>query len=274
MPFPQWPLLHLNSFTFNKTMKHTFLPYAGIAVAATVLCSCSSDEGWGRPRVHGREVPTLTPLPPELDPEVQQREAARAERKRQAAIAQNQPTPEAQTAVVSQPQPPAEVQAAAIVAPQVAANEAQALVQAKPVQIIPPPAPEPVSAPTVQQKKAPQASVAQTQPKPEAQKPEAKPVTAQTQPKPEAQKPEVKPVTTQPEPQKIPSKTSATQTQPKPAMQAPALKPAVQAPAPKPAVQPVVQPVVKPQTRPVFSPAQKKRYPVMPGQNRGLKLRD
>lgn len=253
MPGQQWHLSPRNSFTFNKIMKYTPLSCSTIAVAAAILCSCSSDEGWGSPRVHGRHVPTLTPLPPELEPEVQRREAARAERKRQAALAQNQPSPAYQSAV-SQPQPTAKVQTAA--AAPVNETVTPAPVQAKPVQMIPPPEPKPIATPAVQPKKEPQASVAQTQPKTQVQTPKPQPVAAQSAP------------------QKKAPQVTAEQTQPKPAVQAPAPKPAAQAPMPKPVARPVVQPVVKPQPRPVFTPAQKKRYPVMPGQNRGLKLRD
>lgn len=175
------------------------------AATAVILSSCATDEGWGNPTVHGRSMaPELTPLPPELDPEVQRREAARAERRRQRALAQNQPTPAQQTqsTTVAQQQP---------------APVAQTTVVAAPVVAEPTPAPAPVAKP------APQPVVKKTV--------TPKPAVSQVQPAPKAQ-------------------------------------------APTPTVKPVVQPVTKPVARPVFTPEQKKRHPVMPGQNRGQKLRD
>ncbi|MBR5887389.1 MAG: hypothetical protein IKZ07_04175 [Akkermansia sp.] len=250
----------------------------------SLLCSCSTDDGWGRPTVHGRvQAPELTPLPPEIDPEVQRREAELAERKRLELLAQNQPSPQQQTQF-SQVQP----QQQEAVVSQVQPQQQEAVVS----QVQPQQQEAVVSQVQPQQETATQIQPQQPLIVEKPIKPETPTVVIAPPIRPEANTPKVEPQTTQTivkqptETIKVQTEhTGVSQAQPQPIAQQQveiAKRPEEPKPVqtisktvvPPPAPRPEAKPVTEPAPRPVYTEQQKKRYPVMPGQNRGLKLRD
>lgn len=265
-------------------MKNTYYLMSFLA-ASLALTSCISDnEGWGRPRVHRstdrdsvltettatkptamdmlvanssrisqtqpkpvyntvEPAPVLPPLPAEnRAPKAMQEptldtqliETEVQEETTGGSWTQQQPAPEVQTPVPAMPQTPV--------------SEVQ---------------PEPVvkQAPQPKQESPTVGEVAQNQPTAAAQQPKQEPVKPVVK---EAPKP-------QPTPVRKVSAPTPTQQQPAATVQTRPVTQPVAAPAPRPVI---TRSAVAPASRPVMTPAQKKRYPVMPGQNRGLKLRD
>ena len=238
----------------------------------SLLCSCSTDDGWGSPTVHGRtQAPELTPLPPEIDPEVQRREAELAERKRLELLTQNQPSPQQQTqfsqvqpqqqeAVVSQVQPQQQEAVVSQVQPQqetaTQIQPQQPLIVEQPIK---PETPTVVIAPPI---------------RPEANTPKVEPQTTQTIVKQPTETIKVQTEHTgvsQAQPQPIAQQQVEITKRPEEPKPVQTISKTV---VPPPAPRPVAKPVTEPAARPVYTEQQKKRYPVMPGQNRGLKLRD